>query len=58
VNQKLSAVRKLAAEAAYNGLLDPAAAQAIHLVQATLGHASITTLRARPNDSSSRFLPL
>jgi integrase len=29
VNQKLSAVRKLAAEAAYNGLLDPAAAQAI-----------------------------
>ena len=34
----------------------------IHLVQATLGHASITTtgryLHARPNDSSSRFLPL
>jgi site-specific recombinase XerD len=33
----------------------------IHLVQATLGHASITTtgryLHARPNDSSSRFLP-
>ena len=29
VNQKLSAVRKLAAEAAYNGLLDPATAQAI-----------------------------
>lgn len=29
VNQKLSAVRKLAAEAAYNGLLDPAAAQGI-----------------------------
>ena len=32
------------------------------LVQATLGHASITTtgryLHARPNDSSSRFLPL
>jgi len=32
----------------------------IHLVQATLGHASITTtgryLHARPNDSSSRFL--
>src|ERR1035441_1422069 len=31
----------------------------IHLVQATLGHASITTtgryLHARPNDSSSRF---
>jgi integrase/recombinase XerD len=34
----------------------------IHLVQATLGHVSITTtgqyLHARPNDSSSRFLPL
>ena len=34
----------------------------IHLVQAALGHASITTtgryLHARPNDSSSRFLPL
>ena len=34
----------------------------IHLVQVTLGHASITTtgryLHARPNDSSSRFLPL
>ena len=34
----------------------------IHLVQATLGHASITTtgryLHARPADSSSRFLPL
>lgn len=34
----------------------------IHLVQATLGHASITTtgryLHARPNESSSRFLPL
>jgi len=34
----------------------------IHPVQATLGHASITTtgryLHARPNDSSSRFLPL
>jgi len=32
----------------------------IHLVQATLGHASITTtgryLHARPNDNSSRFL--
>ena len=32
----------------------------IHLVQATLGHASITTtgryLHARPKDSSSRFL--
>jgi integrase/recombinase XerD len=34
----------------------------IHLVQATLGHASINTtgryLHARPNDSSGRFLPL
>jgi len=34
----------------------------IHLVQATLGHASITTtgryLHARPNESSSRFLGL
>ncbi len=34
----------------------------IHLVQTTLGHASITTtgryLHARPDDSSSRFLPL
>jgi integrase/recombinase XerD len=34
----------------------------IHLVQATLGHVSITTtgryLHARPHDSSSRFLPL
>jgi integrase/recombinase XerD len=34
----------------------------IHLVQATLGHASITTtgryLHARPTDSSSRFLEL
>jgi integrase/recombinase XerD len=34
----------------------------IHLVQATLGHASIMTtgryLHARPKDSSSRFLPL
>ena len=34
----------------------------IHLVQTTLGHASITTtgryLHARPSDSSSRFLPL
>jgi len=29
VNQNLSAVRKLAAEAGYNGLLEPAAAQAI-----------------------------
>lgn len=34
----------------------------IHLVQTTLGHASITTtgryLHARPSDSSSRFLPV
>ncbi len=34
----------------------------IHLVQATLGHASVTTtgryLHARPSDSSSRFLAL
>ena len=34
----------------------------IHLVQSTLGHASVATtgryLHARPNDSSSRFLPL
>ena len=34
----------------------------IHLVQATLGHANINTtgryLHARPQDSSSRFLPL
>lgn len=34
----------------------------IHLVQATLGHASVATtgryLHARPSDSSSRFLPL
>jgi integrase/recombinase XerD len=34
----------------------------IHLVQATLGHRSITTtgryLHARPSESSSRFLPL
>lgn len=34
----------------------------LHLVQATLGHASVHTtgryLHARPNDSSSRFLPL
>jgi len=32
----------------------------IHLVQATLGHASVATtgryLHARPNDSSSRYL--
>ena len=34
----------------------------LHLVQATLGHASVATtgryLHARPNDSSSRYLPL
>jgi integrase/recombinase XerD len=34
----------------------------IHLVQSTLGHSQISTmgryLHARPNDSSSRFLPL
>jgi site-specific recombinase XerD len=34
----------------------------IHLVQATLGHASISTtgryLHARPKESSGRFLPL
>jgi integrase/recombinase XerD len=34
----------------------------IHLVQATLGHTTVTTtgryLHARPQDSSSRFLPL
>ena len=34
----------------------------IHLVQATLGHSSVATtgryLHARPNDSSSRYLPL
>lgn len=34
----------------------------IHLVQATLGHASITTtgryLHARPKDNSSRFLAI
>lgn len=34
----------------------------IHLVQATLGHASVATtgryLHARPNDSSSNYLPL
>jgi site-specific recombinase XerD len=33
VNQKLSAIRKLASEASYNGLLDPAAAQAIRDVR-------------------------
>lgn len=33
VNQKLSAIRKLATEAAYNGFLDSAAAQAIHDVK-------------------------
>jgi hypothetical protein len=34
----------------------------IHLVQATLGHSSVATtsayLRARPGDSSARFLAL
>lgn len=33
----------------------------VHLVQATVGHASLTTTsryaHARPNDSSSRYLP-
>jgi hypothetical protein len=51
VNQKLSAVRKLAAEAAYNGLLDPAAAQAIRdirgakldQIQLSLSQSSIQT---------------
>lgn len=38
VNQKLSAVRKLAAEAAYNGLLDPAAAQTIRDVRGAAQH--------------------
>src|SRR5262249_21643968 len=33
INQKLSAIRKLAAEAAYNGLMDPAAAQAVRDVR-------------------------
>ena len=33
IHQKLSAVRKLTAEASYNGLLDPAAAQAIREVR-------------------------
>jgi integrase len=38
VNQKLSAVRKLAAEAAYNGMLDPAAAQAIRDIRGARQH--------------------
>jgi integrase len=38
VNQKLSAVRKLAAEAAHNGLLDPAAAQAIREIRGAAQH--------------------
>jgi integrase len=33
VNQKLSAIRKLAAEAGYNGMLDPSTAQAIREVR-------------------------
>jgi hypothetical protein len=33
IQQKLSTVRKLAAEASYNGLLDPATAQAIQEVR-------------------------
>src|SRR5215831_10915268 len=33
INQKLSAIRKLAAEAAYNGLMDPAVAQAVRDVR-------------------------
>ena len=38
VNQKLSAVRKLAAEAAHNGLLDPAAAQGIRAIRGAPQH--------------------
>ena len=38
VNQKLSAVRKLAAEASYNGLLDPATAQAIRDIRGAEQH--------------------
>jgi hypothetical protein len=38
VNQKLSAVRKLAAEAAHNGLLDPAAAQGIRATRGVAQH--------------------
>jgi integrase len=38
VNQKLSAVRKLAAEAEYNGLLDPAVAQAIRGIRGAEQH--------------------
>jgi site-specific recombinase XerD len=33
VNQQLSAIRKLAAEAAYNGLMDASAAQAVRDVR-------------------------
>ncbi len=33
MNQKLSAVRKLAAEAAHNGLLDPAVAEGIRAIR-------------------------
>jgi integrase len=38
VNQKLSAVRKLAAEASHNGLLDPAAAQGIRAIRGAAQH--------------------
>ena len=38
VNQKLSAVRKLAAEASCNGLLDPGAAQAIRDIRGAAQH--------------------
>lgn len=38
VNQKLSAVRKLAAEASYNGMLDPATAQTIRDIRGAEQH--------------------
>ena len=38
VNQKLSAVRKLAAEAAHNALLDPVAAQGIRAIRGAAQH--------------------
>jgi site-specific recombinase XerD len=38
VNQKLSAVRKLAAEASYNGLLDPITAQAVRDIRGAEQH--------------------